>query len=107
MYDESEAPVAESEDQSVANGTNEEMADEKADEKTDESDDQMSLVPKQFFKEEPKPGMREMIEVVSVYDGEVSIKCVYGDDDDDSKEEEAEEGMDSAPAAEEEDSMMV
>ena len=105
MYDELETPVAESEEQSVANDTNE----EKGDEKSDETEDQLSLVPKHFFKEEPKPGDREMVEVVEVYEGEVSIKCVYGDKDEDKKEEEGEEGMEpeSSPMAEAEDSMMV
>ena len=46
-----------------------------------------------------------MVEVVEVYENEVSIKCVYGDKDDD--EESEEEGMESAPVEAEEDSMMV
>jgi len=74
--------------------------------KSEETEDQLSLVPKHFFKDEPKPGNREMVEVVSVYDGEVSIKCVYGDKDDKNGKEEnespAEEKMES-----EEDSMMM
>lgn len=89
------------EDASVANGSNDT---ENENEKGDETEDQLSLVPKHFFKQEPKPGDREMVEVVSVYEGEVSIKCVYGDKEEESESEE--EGM-AAPAEAEEDSMMV
>ena len=81
MYDESEPTMAE--DASVANDTN----DTKDDNKSDETEDQLALVPKHFFKDEPKPGEREMVEVIEVYEGEVSIKCVYGDKDDDKEEE--------------------
>lgn len=110
MYDEAAPPA--SEDASVANDSNDtkgDTKDKKDDNKGEDTEDQMSLVPTNFFKEEPKPGMREMVEVVEVYDGEVSIRCVYGDKDDESKKEESEEGMETEPAsmAEEEDSMMA
>ena len=65
-----------------------ESAPETKDNKSEETEDNLALVPKAFFKDEPKPGMREMVEVVEVYEGEVSIKCVYGD-----KDEDEEEGM--------------
>lgn len=98
MYDDEASPPT-SEDASVANGSN----DTKDDNKSDETEDQLSLVPKHFFKEEPKPGNREMVEIVEVYEGEVSIKCVYGDKD----KEEPEGESESEPAPEAEDSMMV
>lgn len=100
MYDESAPPT--SEDASVGNGSN----DTKEENKSDEAEDQMSLVPKHFFKDEPKPGDREMVEVVSVYDGEVSIKCVYGDKDDKSGKEEKESESEDKSESEPEDSMM-
>jgi hypothetical protein len=99
MMDDEAAPPT-SEDASVANDSN----DTKDENESEETEDQLSLVPKNFFKEEPKPGMREMVEVVEVYDGEVSIRCVYGDSDD--KEEEEAEG-EVAPVSEPEDSMMT
>lgn len=102
MDDESSPP--ESEDASVANDTNDTK---EKHEDSEETEDQLSLVPTHFFKDSPKPGDREMVEVVSVYDGEVSIRCVYGDKDDESKEEESEEGMESAPVEAEEGSMMA
>jgi len=77
----------------------------KADNKNEETEDQLSLVPKNFFKDDPKPGNREMVEVVEVYDGEVSIRCVYGDKDDKGGKEEKESA--SEKASEPEDSMMM
>ncbi len=96
MYDESAPATAE--DASIANDSN----DTPDNNKSDATEDQLGLVPTSFFKGNPKPGHREMIEVVEVYEGEVSVKCVYGDDDkddDDGEEEEAEETptSDSAP----------
>lgn len=76
------------------------------DEKSDETEDQLALVPMSFFssKGNPKPGMRETVEVVNVYENEVSIKCVYDDED---KEEKSEgETSEAAPAEAESDSMM-
>lgn len=114
MMDDESAPPT-SEDASVANDTN----DTKADNKSDETEDQLALVPKHFFKDQPKPGDREMVEVIEVYEGEVSVKCVYGDkddkdkDDDDNEENDSdsddEEDMYSAssPSEAEEDEMMV
>lgn len=66
--------------------------------KGDETESQLALVPKSFFKDEPKPGGREMVEVVEVYEDEVSIKCVYGEKDeaeteDNPTEETAEDEM--------------
>ena len=99
-YDDASAP-SNAEDASVANGSNDTDAG-----KSDETEDQLALVPKHFFKEEPKPGMREKVEVVEVYEGEVSIKCVYGEDK--KKEEDDDEEMEeSEPVAEPEDSMMT
>jgi hypothetical protein len=95
MMDDESAPST-SENKSVAN-------DAKDENKSDETEDQLSLVPKHFFKSEPKPGNREMVEVVEVYDGEVSIKCVYGDKDDKSGKEEKE----SESESESEDAMMM
>ena len=77
---------------------------ENPEEKSDATEDQLALVPKSFFKEEPKPGNREMVEIVEVYEGEVSIKCVY---DDEEKEEEAPPAESvSAPEEAEDPSMM-
>lgn len=93
MYDEMETPVAESEEQSVANDTNE----EKGDEKSDETEDQLSLVPKHFFKDEMKPGDREMVEVVEAYEGEYSIKCLYGEGDETDREDASSETTENEP----------
>jgi hypothetical protein len=71
--------------------------------KSDETEDQLALVPSHFFKDNPKPGMREMVEVVNVYENEVSIKCVYGED----KEEEAEGETPGHPAPDDSDDMMM
>lgn len=110
MMDDESAPPT-SEDASVANDSNETKGEQADNEKEDgeATEDQLSLVPKHFFKEEPKPGMREMVEVVDVYEGEVSIKCVYGDKDDDDKEDDMEEeGMSSESSpVEAEDEMMA
>jgi len=104
MYDESEPTTAESDELDTDSENDSENANEpdKKEAKSEETEDQMSLVPKHFFKDEPKPGNREMVEVVEVYDGEVSIRCVYGDKDDDKNEEESEE-MENEP----EDEMMT
>ena len=98
MYDESEPTTAESDE--VANDSENEndSQPDKKEAKSEETEDQMSLVPTNFFKDEPKPGMREMVEVVSVYDGEVSIRCVYGDKDDESEGDEESEPEDEAYA---------
>ena len=93
-----EASPSTAEDPSMKEGTKED--------KSDETEDQLSLVPKHFFKDEPKPGNREMVEVVSVYEGEVSIKCVYGDKDDKGGKEEKESASEEKSESEE-DSMMV
>jgi len=78
------------------------MAD--GDEKSDETEDQLALVPSHFFKNQPpKPGKRETVEIVQVYENECSIKCVYSDDED--EEEDSEEHAE-APA-EPEDEMMA
>ena len=105
MYDEmdDEASPSTSEEQSVANDTNDTK---EKHEDGDETENQLSLVPKHFFKDEPKPGNREMVEVVQVYEGEVSIKCVYGDKDDDKGEESDGDG-EGADVSEPEDSMMA
>lgn len=107
MYDDESAP---SEDASVANGSN----DTKDDNKSDETEDQLALVPKHFFKDEPKPGDREKVEVIEVYEGEVSIKCVYGDKDDkddkndkEDSDSDEEEETEASSVAEPEDSMMT
>lgn len=49
--------------------------------KSDETEDQLALVPKHFFRKNPKPGMKETVEVVNVYESEVAVKCLYGEDD--------------------------
>jgi hypothetical protein len=79
------------------------VAQDKPKDKSDETEDQLALVPTHFFKDNPKPGMREMVEVVSVYENEVSIKCVYGDKD----EEKAEGETPGKPAADDSDDMMM
>jgi len=69
-------------------------------------ENKLALVQTSFFKDPPKPGDREMVEVVEVFENEVSIKCVYDDG-----EEEAEEpglGMtDESAPAQAEDAMMT
>jgi len=95
MDDESAPSSAEADEQDTTKGSND-------DNKSDETEDQLSLVPKSFFKDEPKPGDREMVEVMEVYDDEVSIKCVYVDKDDKGDKEEKESDSES----ETEDSMM-
>lgn len=76
-------------------------------EKSDETEDQLALVPNHFFKNQPpKPGQREEVEVVQVYEGESSIKCLYGDkkDKQDNEEGEGTQAEESSPS-EESDSM--
>lgn len=51
------------------------------DSQLDVPEEKLGLVPMSFFKNEVKPGDREIIEVVKIYDNEVAIKCVYGDKD--------------------------
>jgi hypothetical protein len=81
------------------------MAD--SEEKSDETDDQLALVPSHFFKNQPpKPGQRETVEIVQVYENECSIKCVYSEDDDEDEEEDGSEEYAEAPA-EPEDEMMA
>jgi hypothetical protein len=90
MYDESSPSMAE--DASIANGSNDTKGAH-----SDETEDKLALVPKHFFKDEPKPGNREMVEIVEVYEGEVSIRCVYGDDAEKDESEESEETMEKEP----------
>jgi hypothetical protein len=78
--------------------------DDSKEEKSDETEDQLALVPTHFFKNTPKPGMRETVEVVSVYENEVSLKCVYGDED---KEEKDEGDTPGKPASDDEDDSMM
>jgi hypothetical protein len=47
-----------------------------------------------------------MVEIVEVYEGEVSIKCVYGEDDDKEEAEEPAPSDVSAPTEAEDPSMM-
>lgn len=104
MMDDESAPST-SEDASVANDSND--SNDTKEDKSEETEDQLSLVPKHFFKDEPKPGNREMVEVVSVYDGEVSIKCVYGDKDDKGGKEEMESASEEKSESSPEDEMMM
>lgn len=97
MMDDGAAPSTAEKD-SVAKDT-------KDDNKSDETEDQLALVPTHFFKDKPKPGDREMVEVVESYDGEVSIRCVYGDKDDKGGKEEEESA--SEAKSESEDAMMA
>lgn len=59
-------------------------------------ENKLALVSNSFFKETPKPGDREMVEVVNVYEGETSIKCVYDDKEEEKAEEEP--GMEAGAA---------
>ena len=97
-YDESAPDMAGSEDNSVAR-------ENKSEGSTPEN--KLALVQSSFFKNPPRPGDREMVEIVDVYENEVSIKCVYGEDE----EEEAEEpglGMsDESAPSQAEDAMMM
>jgi hypothetical protein len=77
-----------------------------SDQKSDETEDQLALVPKHFFKDTMKPGDQETVEVVQSYEGEYSIKCVYGEKDKKDEGGESEnEGM--GGEAEPEDAMMM
>lgn len=76
MYDESSPSMA--------------AAPESKEDNTDETEDQLALVPTNFFKDTPKPGMREMVEVVEVFEDEVSIKCIYGEKEEDEEMSESE-----------------
>jgi hypothetical protein len=90
-------------DESAPSTAEDPMAD--SEEKSDETDDQLALVPSHFFKNQPpKPGQRETVEIVQVYENECSIKCVYSEDEE--EEEEGEEEYAEAPA-EPEDEMMA
>ena len=104
MMDDESAPP-ESEDASVANESN--QTDGEKSDKDEATEDQLALVPKHFFKQQPKPGDREMVEVVDVYEGEVSLKCVYGDKDDKGDNEEKESPSEAEDESESEDSMMA
>lgn len=114
MYDDDSSPP-ESEDASVANESNETPGEQSDKENGEATEEQLALVPMHFFKGVPKPGQIEKVEVVEVYEGEVSVRCIYKKDDDkeddddaaaddDSGEEEL--ASESAPT-EAEDPMMV
>jgi len=84
MMDDDSAPsTAESDEMDTKKDT-------KDDNKSDETEDQLALVPKSFFKNDMKPGDREKVEVVEVYEDEVSIKCIYEKKDKDDKDDESE-----------------
>jgi hypothetical protein len=95
-YDDESAPAM-AEDASVARETPKEDS---------TPENKLALVQTSFFKGPVRPGDQEMVEVVEVFENEVSIKCVYGED-----EEEAEEpglGMtDESSPAQAEDAMMT
>lgn len=110
MYDDESSPP-ESEDASIANDSNETPGERQDRESGEATEDQMALVPRGFFKGTPKPGQIEKVEVVEVYDGEVSVRCVYkkddaSDDDDDDDGDDDVPTSESAPT-EAEDPMMV
>ncbi len=66
----------------------------------------LALVQTSLFDKAPKPGDREMVEIVDVYENEVSIKCVT--DYDEEKEEATEAPMsDQSAPAQAEDAMMA
>jgi hypothetical protein len=77
----------------------------KSEDKTAEA--KLGLVPASFFKGPVRPGDREMVEVMDVYDDEVSIKCVYGEEEEEEEPAPEEPGMSPAPAAPAEDEMMT
>jgi len=64
----------------------------------------LALVQTSFFNKPPKPGDREMVEIVDVYENEVSIKCIYGEGEEKGGLPEGEPGMSdqSAPSEAEE-----
>lgn len=98
-YDDESAPeMAGSEDASVAR-------EDKSEERTPES--KLALVQSSFFKNPPKPGDREMVEIVDVYENEVSIKCVYGEDEEEEPEEPGLGMSDESAPSEAEDEMMM
>ncbi len=102
-FDDQSAPdtaQAAPEDASAASDTEKE-------DRTPES--KLGLVQSSFFKGPVKPGDQEMVEVVDVYENEVSIKCVYGDEEDKEGEAPMEEpGMEGGAApSEAEDAMMA
>jgi hypothetical protein len=67
----------------------------------------LGLVPASFFKGPVRPGDREMVEVVDVYDDEVSIKCVYGEEEEEEEMAPEEPGLSQEPARPAEDEMMT
>lgn len=97
-YDESAPDMAGGEDNSVAR-------ENKSEDRVPES--KLALVQSSFFKGPVRPGDREMVEVVDVYENEVSIKCVYGEDDEEKEEEPGLEMSDQSAPSEAEDPMMV
>jgi len=62
----------------------------------------LALVQTSFFNKPPKPGDRETVEIVDVYENEVSIKCIYGEEKEEEEESMGEPGMEmsdqSAPS---------
>lgn len=82
----------------------------RVDDQLDVPEDKLGLVPMSFFKNKVKPGDREKVEVVKIYDDEVAIKCVYSDKDKDEEEssDEGEEEMSSmsSPSEAEADELM-
>jgi hypothetical protein len=48
----------------------------------------LALVQTSFFNKPPKPGGRETVEIVDVYENEVSIKCVYDEEEEEAPTEE-------------------
>jgi hypothetical protein len=97
--DESAPAMAGSEDASVAN-------EEPKEDATPEN--KVALVQSSFFREPPKPGDREMVEIVDVYENEVSIKCVYDEEEEEEPMEEPGLGMsDQSAPSEAEDAMMA
>jgi len=76
------------------------------DEQVDVPEEKLGLVPMSFFKDKVKPGDREKIEVVKIYDNEVAIKCIYGDKDKDDRSEDDDDMDMAGPSEAEADELM-
>lgn len=83
------------------------VATEPAKEENATPENKLALVQTSFFNKPPKPGDREMVEIVDVYENEVSIKCVYDEDDESLQEEAAPDTEMMAPGPPPGDQMMM
>lgn len=96
-YMDSQAAPSESENASVATATPDE-------DPTPEN--KLALVQSSFFRGPVKPGDRETVEVVDVYENEVSVRCVGHEDEEQDDSQGEEMGMESQSVADQPDEGM-